>query len=92
MDLNFDENYFFDKYQGIPIGGYTPIFKKLLYRTAVRLNTDYFSNKEYFDSLAKKVVYTGKIDEYFNYQYGELEYRSLKFEHKILLRATLKRP
>lgn len=79
---NFDENYFFDKYQGIPIGGYTPIFKKLLYRTAVRLNTDYFSNKEYFDSIAKKVVYTGKIDEYFNYQYGELEYRTLDFVHE----------
>lgn len=79
---NFDDNYFFDKYQGIPIGGYTQIFDKLLYRTRVRLNTDYFSNREFFDKIAKKVVYTGKIDEYFNYQYGELEYRTLNFVHE----------
>ena len=76
---NFDDNYFFDKYQGIPVGGYTQIFEKLLDGIEVKLNTNYFSNKNYFDSLADKVVFTGKIDEYFNYEYGELEYRSLQF-------------
>lgn len=79
---NFDDNYFFDKYQGIPINGYTQIFEKLLYRTKVRMNTDYFKNREYFNSIAKKVVYTGKIDEYFEYQLGELQYRSLDFIHE----------
>ena len=81
---NFDDNYFFDKYQGIPIGGYTHIFEKLLYGIEVRLNTNYFDNKEYFDSIAEKIVFTGKIDEFFNYQFGELEYRSLHFENSLL--------
>lgn len=81
---NFDSNYFFDKYQGIPIGGYTQIFEKLLDGVEVRLGVDYFENREYFDSLAKKTVYTGKIDEFFNYQFGKLEYRSLIFENTIL--------
>ena len=83
---NFDDNYFFDKYQGIPIGGYTQIFEKLLAGIEVRLNTDYFSNKEYFNSIAKKIVFTGKIDEFYDYQFGELEYRTLKFvneKHEI---------
>lgn len=78
----FDDNYFFDKYQGIPIGGYTQIFEKMLDGIDVMLNTNYFNNKEYFNTLASKVVYTGKIDEFFEYQYGELEYRTLKFEHE----------
>jgi len=79
---NFDDNYFFDKYQGIP--GYTQIFEKLLNGIEVRLNTNYFDNKEYFDSIAEKIVFTGKIDEFFNYQFGELEYRSLHFENSLL--------
>jgi UDP-galactopyranose mutase len=79
---NFDDNYFFDKYQGIPINGYTPIFEKLLDKIEVRLNTDYFTNKEHFNSLAHKVVYTGKIDEFYDYRFGELEYRSLNFVHE----------
>jgi UDP-galactopyranose mutase len=81
---NFDDNYFFDKYQGIPVGGYTKIFEKLLDGIEVKLNTDYFKDREYFDSLAEKIVFTGKIDEFFDYQFGELEYRSLKFENQKL--------
>lgn len=80
----FDNNYFNDRYQGIPIGGYTKLFENMLDGIEVKLNCDYFSNKNYFNSLANKVVYTGCIDEFFNYEHGELEYRSLNFETKIL--------
>lgn len=80
----FDNNYFNDCYQGIPIGGYTQMFEKILDGIEVKLNTDYLSNREYFNSLAKKVVYTGCIDEFFDYKYGELEYRSLEFSHECL--------
>jgi UDP-galactopyranose mutase len=82
--FTYDNNYFNDKYQGIPIGGYTQIFEKLLMGTRVILNTDYLSNKEYWDNQAKKIIYTGPIDSYFNYVYGELEYKSTEFEHKKL--------
>ena len=82
--FTFDNNYYYDKYQGIPIGGYTKIFEKMLDGIEIRLNADYFSNKEYYNNLAKKIVYTGCIDEFFDYEFGELEYRSLIFEHKIL--------
>lgn len=81
---NFDDNYYFDKYQGIPIGGYTQIFEKLLSGVEVRYNTDYFTNREYYNNIAHKVVFTGKIDEFFDYQFGELEYRTLKFENHRL--------
>ena len=80
--LTYDNNYFNDRYQGIPIGGYTKLVEKMLEGIEVQLNTDYLSNKEYYDSLAEKVVYTGPIDEYFNYSLGELEWRSLKFVNK----------
>jgi UDP-galactopyranose mutase len=79
---NFDDNYFFDKYQGIPVGGYTQIFEKMLKGIEVKNNVDYFQNKEYWNSLANKVVFTGKIDEFFDYQFGELEYRTLKFDNQ----------
>jgi UDP-galactopyranose mutase len=82
LRFTFDNNYFNDKYQGIPINGYTQIFQNMLNGIEVRLNTDYFENTKYFRSLAKKTVYTGKIDEFFNYQFGELEYRSLEFKHE----------
>jgi len=84
LRFTFDNNYFNDKYQGIPIGGYTKMFENMLDGIEVKLNTDYFSDKSYFNSLAKTVVYTGKIDEYFDYQYGELDYRSLRFDVKRL--------
>lgn len=76
--LTYDNNYFNDKYQGIPIGGYTQIFEKLLDGIEVRLGVDYFK-----DELPEhnKVIYTGPIDKYFNYKYGELEYKTTRFEH-----------
>lgn len=82
--FTYDNNYFNDKYQGIPIGGYTQIIEKMLDGIEVRLNTNFFDNKEEFMNIADKVIFTGMIDEFFDYKYGELEYRSLKFEHEIL--------
>jgi UDP-galactopyranose mutase len=82
--LTFDDNYYTDKYQGIPIGGYTQIFEKLLSGIEVRLNTNYFENKDYFKSIAKKIVYTGAPDLWFSYQFGKLEWRSLSFETQHL--------
>jgi UDP-galactopyranose mutase len=76
--LTFNNNYFNDKYQGIPVGGYTKIFEKLLDGIDVKLNVDYFK-----DELPEhnKVIYTGPIDKFYNYKYGELEYKTIKFEH-----------
>lgn len=82
--FTWDNNYFNDRYQGIPIGGYTPIIEKMLEGSDVRLNTDYFADRAHFDQVAKKVVYTGMIDEFYNYQFGPLEYRTLRFESEIL--------
>jgi UDP-galactopyranose mutase len=76
-----DDNYFDDRYQGIPIGGYTNIFKKLLSNIHTEMNVNYLENKHYFDLKAKKIVYTGPIDEFFEYSDGVLEWRSLRFEH-----------
>lgn len=81
--LTYDNNYFNDRYQGIPIGGYTLLVERMLEGIEVQLNTDYLSNKEKYDSMANKVIYTGPLDEYFNYSLGELEWRSLRFENKI---------
>lgn len=82
--FTYDNNYFNDKYQGIPIGGYTKIIEKMLEGIEVRLNTDFFENREEFEHLADKVVFTGMIDKFYDYKFGTLEYRSLKFEHEIL--------
>ena len=82
--FTFDNNYFNDKYQGIPIGGYTALIEKMLEGVEVRLNTDYFANKEYYDTLADKIIYTGEIDRYFDYCYGHLEYRTVRFETEVL--------
>lgn len=82
--FEFNNNYFNDIYQGIPIGGYTKIFQKLLEGIEVRLDTDYFQNRELFDSLANKTVFTGQIDAFFDYRLGELDFRSLRFEHKLM--------
>lgn len=78
--FTYDNNYFQDKYQGIPIGGYTQIFEKLLKGIEVKLETDYLKDKKYWDSLAKNVIYTGPIDAYFNFEYGELEYKTVSFK------------
>lgn len=80
--FTFNDNYFSDKYQGIPVDGYTPIFEKIFKDIEVLTNVDYFQNRKYYDSLADKIVFTGKIDEFFNYKFGKLEYRSLLFEHE----------
>lgn len=82
--LTFDNNYFNALYQGIPIGGYTEMIKKMLNGAEIRLGVNYLENKIDLDSLAKTVVFTGSIDSYFNYCYGELQYRSVRFETEIL--------
>ncbi|MBU5456167.1 UDP-galactopyranose mutase [Caproiciproducens sp. MSJ-32] len=82
--FTYDNNYFNDKYQGIPIGGYTKIIEKMLEGIEVRLNTDFFKNREELEKVADKIVFTGMIDEFYDYKFGELEYRSLRFEHEIL--------
>ena len=76
--FTWDNNYFNDKYQGIPIGGYTQIFEKLLDGIEVRLGVDYFKDEL---PVHNKVIYTGPIDKFFNYKYGELEYKTTRFEH-----------
>lgn len=80
----YDNNYFNDAYQGIPIGGYTKVVEKLLSGIEVKLNTDFFDDREEYENISEKIVFTGMIDKYYNYKYGELEYRSLKFETEIL--------
>ena len=82
--LTFDNNYFNALYQGIPTGGYTKMVLNMLEGIEVRLNEDYFAKKDYYDSLAEKVVYTGPIDAYFEYCLGTLEYRSVRFETELL--------
>ena len=80
----YDNNYFNDIYQGIPIGGYTGIIEKMLEGIEVKLNCDFFENREELENVAEKIVFTGQIDKYYNYCFGELEYRSLKFETETL--------
>lgn len=82
--FTFDNNYFNDTYQGIPIGGYTKLIEKMLENIEIRLNTDYLGNKNYWDNLGHKIIYTGKIDDFFDQCYGRLDYRSLRFEHETL--------
>lgn len=82
--FTYDNNYFNDPYQGIPIGGYTQIIEKMFQGCEIWLNTDYNENPEKFRAMAHKVLYTGTIDSYFKYCYGPLEYRSLRFEHEEL--------
>ena len=82
--LTFDDNYFFDKYQGIPIGGYTNIFTNILKGIEVKLGVDYFNDRKYFNSLAKTIIYTGPIDEFYDYKCGNLEYLTLRFERETL--------
>ena len=82
--LVYDNNYFNDKYQGIPVGGYTQIVEKMLDGVEVRLGVDFFKERGALTANAKKVVFTGMIDEYYDYRFGELEYRSLRFETEDL--------
>ncbi|MBR1540679.1 MAG: UDP-galactopyranose mutase, partial [Clostridia bacterium] len=80
----FDNNYFNNKYQGIPVGGYTAMIEKMLEGIDVKLNYDYFEHQEELKGMAKKIVFTGPIDKFYDFQFGKLEYRSLKFETEEL--------
>lgn len=78
--ITFDNNYFNDSYQGIPIGGYNKLIDGLLDGIEVKLNTDFFTDRKHWESIAEKIVFTGKIDEFYDYQFGKLEYRTVRFE------------
>lgn len=78
--MTFDNNYFNDSYQGIPIGGYNKLIGKLIDGIDVKLDTDFFADREHWESVADKIVFTGKIDEFYDYRFGKLEYRTVRFE------------
>lgn len=86
--LVFDNNYFNDRYQGIPIGGYNKLIDGLLDGVETQVNTDFFDDRDKWKGVADKIVYTGKIDEYFNYALGKLEYRTVRFETEVLNTAN----
>lgn len=79
----FDNNYFNDRYQGIPIGGYNKLIDGLLQGIETKTDADFFDNRNYWERIADKIVFTGKIDEFYDYQYGKLEYRTVRFEEEI---------
>jgi UDP-galactopyranose mutase len=81
--FTFDNNYFNDTYQGIPIGGYNKLIEGLLYGIETKCNTDFFSNREYFENIANSIVFTGRIDEFYQYRFGKLEYRSVYFKEEV---------
>ena len=80
----FDNNYFNDKYQGIPEGGYNKLVNGLLEGIETRVGCDFFQDREHWESLAKKIVYTGRIDEYFGYRFGKLDYRTVRFDTEVI--------
>lgn len=80
----FDNNYFNDKYQGIPIGGYNKLVEGLLDGVECRTQVDFFDNREFWESIAKQIIFTGKIDEFYGYRFGKLDYRTVRFEEEIL--------
>lgn len=82
--LPFDNNYFNAKYQGIPIGGYTALVANMLEGIEVRLNTDYFDNRTELDAVADRIIYTGPVDAFYDYRFGHLEYRTVRFETEKL--------
>lgn len=82
--FTFDNNYFNDPHQGIPIGGYTPVFEKLLDGIEVRLETDFLQDKEHYLQMADRVLYTGPLDAYFDFRLGHLDFRSLRFDHQLM--------
>lgn len=82
--LIFDNNYFNDKYQGIPIGGYNKLINGLLEGVETKTNVDFFENRSYWECIADKIVFTGKIDEFYNYKFGKLNYRTVRFETEVL--------
>jgi len=82
--MTYDDNYFNDRYQGIPIGGYTKMFNKILEGVEVKLNVDFFEDKKRLKNIAENIIFTGKIDEYFDYRSGVLDYRTIKFDHRVM--------
>lgn len=86
--MSFDNNYFNDAYQGIPVGGYNKLIEGLLKGIDVVLDTDFFERREYWRAMADKCVFTGKIDEFYDYRFGKLEYRSVRFETEILTQSN----
>jgi UDP-galactopyranose mutase len=82
--FTYDNNYFSDRYQGVPIGGYTKLIENMLDGIEVRLNTDFLEGRAEYENMAHKIIYTGPIDEYFDNKLGKLEYRSLEFKSKVL--------
>lgn len=82
--LTYDNNYFNDAFQGIPIGGYNILIDRLLEGSEVRLGEDFFSKREYWENVAEKIVFTGKIDEFYDYRFGKLEYRNVRFDTEVL--------
>ena len=84
LRFTFDNNYFSDKYQGIPIGGFNKLIDGLLEGIETRTHSDFFKNRSYWESLAEKIVYTGAIDEFFDYKLGRLEWRTVRFEEELL--------
>jgi len=84
LRFTYDNNYFHDPYQGIPKNGYNNFINNLLHGIEVRCNINYFEDRRYFDEMAKRILFTGCLDEFFHYKYGKLEYRSLRFEHERL--------
>ena len=82
--FTFDNNYFNDRYQGIPIGGYNKLIEGLLQGIEVRTDIDFFKNRHEFQNIAERIVYTGKLDEFYDYKFGYLQYRSLRFEHEYI--------
>ena len=82
--LVFDNNYFNDKYQGIPVGGYNKLIDGLLEGIETQTNVDFFENRQYWEGIADKIVFTGKIDEFYGYQFGKLNYRTVRFEQEII--------
>jgi UDP-galactopyranose mutase len=82
--FTFDNNYFDDTWQGIPVGGYNRLIDALLDGIETRPGTDFFANREYFESIAENILFTGKIDEFYNYRFGKLEYRTVRFETEAL--------
>lgn len=82
--LVFDNNYFNDKYQGIPVGGYNKLIDGLLEGIETQTNVDFFENQAYWESIADKIVFTGKIDEFYGYQFGKLNYRTVRFKQEII--------
>lgn len=84
MRFIFDNNYFNDKYQGIPVGGYNKLIEGLLDGIETKTNVDFFENLAYWEGVADKIVFSGKIDEFYDYRFGKLNYRTVRFEQEII--------